>query len=1039
MTARMNLLATVILIAVYPTIARAAEDAPPKLLDPRLKIELFAEHPQIVTPTGIDVDHLGRVWAIESNTHHRASDYQGHDSDRVLIMRDTNNDGRADDIVVFTDGLVHTMSIAVRPDGAVYIATRKEVLLFRDTDGDGKADSRERILHLDTPGDYPHNGLAGFAFDALGWMYIGMGENLGADYKLIGTDGSVETGGGEGGNVFRCRPDGSKLTRFATGFWNPYASCFDTFGRMFTVDNDPDSRPPCRLLHTIRGGDYGYRYRNGRRGVHPFTSWNGELPGTLPMVAGTGEAPSGIVAYESDGFPEEYIGSLLVGSWGDHRIDRFQLKPRGTSFTSKAEPLIIGGENFRPVGLAVAPDGSLYFTDWVLKDYPVHGHGRIWRVSAVEEPQREVIDTATITGRPVAELTELLKSKRLDVRRAAATSLAGTEEGRTSLVVFSMNSSVSRRLKIESVSALGLAISASDFWIIFQKMKKSKPDGRAGMADGLVVLHEKLPHFGDWERYTGLSESRLRRYLEMLIKNQDYFDDYSYDSSRVLSVLNLFDLLRYKQMPEGFLRFTHKVDTTYFSFNRGFSNPDPFIFGKLIDVVCNVSSTEALQKLAQVETTLQPRPRLGYFLALRHKAPKFKTAAEAGLSDPSPDIQRAAVQWIAEENFQGLRPQLQQLLTDGNLSTDLFEATLAALAILDGVERDGDFKTKIKNEIDGSQYVLQLVTDPQQQPQLRARALRALDPAHAGLNEKLFNDLLAVADPVLTLETVRTLQASPIPTAAQLLADIARDENRETNVRAEALVGLAAQPIDAASRELLTSLLSSEDRALQIEALRAVRKIPPQDFNAELNTALTNLSTSLISSKGDDVTDDDHELAEQLNRALTVGGQNVPRNAALRTKRPQTIEEWQKLLEQPGDADAGRRVFFHSGGAGCYRCHTVNGRGGQIGPELSKVAGTLKRDKLVQSILEPSAEIAPQFSGWSFVMQDGKVHSGLILAQDREGLVTIGDTQGNVLELSSNKIDERVPQKTSIMPEKLQDQLTVREFRDLLAYLETLK
>ncbi|QDU47143.1 Cytochrome c [Symmachiella dynata] len=1047
MTARMNLLATVILIAVYPMIAGAAEDAPPKSLDPRLKIELFAEHPQIVTPTGIDVDHLGRVWAIESNTHHRASDYQGHDSDRVLIMRDTNNDGRADDIVVFTDGLVHTMSIALRPDGAVYIATRKEVLLFRDTDGDGKADSRERILHLDTPGDYPHNGLAGFAFDALGWMYIGMGENLGADYKLFGTDGSVETGGGEGGNIFRCRPDGSKLTRFATGFWNPYASCFDTFGRMFTVDNDPDSRPPCRLLHTIRGGDYGYRYRNGRRGVHPFTSWNGELPGTLPMVAGTGEAPSGIVAYESDGFPEEYIGSLLVGSWGDHRIDRFQLKPRGTSFTSKAEPLIVGGENFRPVGLAVAPDGSLYFTDWVLKDYPVHGHGRIWRVSAVEEPQREVINTATIPGRPVAELKELLKSKRIEVRRAAAVALAETEEGRNTVKKSMTDLKLSSRARVEAVWTLTNRMSPTEHELV-QPNQEARDQNIARMFDESAtavfqVLDKHLQRADSWDDL--IQDEAAREFLlnfGISLLDPDPMNMYGHILSTMFESSDpTFPFVTLSLMDAGHYSKEKNIDSYVVleTYDSVFLNDDPFVFCCLIKIASSQFSQKLLIKKTNHNVIEQPRARLGYFLALRQKAPKFKAAAEAGLADPSPDIQRAAVQWIAEEDFQDLRPQLQQLLTDGNLSTDLFEATLAALAILDGVERDGDFKTKIKNEIDGSQYVLQLVTDPQQKPQLRARALRALDPAHAGLNDKLFNDLLAVADPVLSLETVRTLQASSIPTATQLLAGIARDENLETNLRAEALVGLAAQPIDAASRELLTSLLSSEDRALQIEALRAVRKIPPQDFNAELNTALTDLSTSLISSKGDDVTDDDRELADQLKRALKAGGQNVPRNAALRTKRPQSIEEWQKLLEQPGDADAGRRVFFHSGGAGCYRCHTVNGRGGQIGPELSKVAGTLKRDKLVQSILEPSAEIAPQFSGWSFVMQDGKVHSGLILAQDREGTVTIGDTQGNILELSSNKIDERVPQKTSIMPEKLQDQLTVREFRDLLAYLETLK
>jgi putative membrane-bound dehydrogenase-like protein len=394
-----------------------------------IEIELFAEHPDIVTPTGIDVDHAGRVWAIESNTHFPPAGSKGHPSDRILVMQDTDGDHRADKIVVFTDGLKHTMSIAVKPAwlnphlaatqrGArsdVFIATRRAIWLYTD---DLKADKKTRIIQLDTKGDYPHDGLAGFAFDAMGWMYFGFGENLGADYKVIGSDGVTLSGGAEGGNIYRCRPDGSKLKQWATGFWNPHASCVDAFGRLFTVDNDPDSRPPCRLLHIIEGGDYGFRFRNGRKGLHPFTAWNGEISGTLPMVSGTGEAPSGIVAYESDGFPKDYIGNLLVGSWGDHRIDRFRLKPRGASFESLPETIIQGGEEFRPVGLAVAPDGSLFCTDWVKRDYKLHGHGRVWRISMKDESNSNVFDTATIASEVGEDgLVELLGARRLDVRQ----------------------------------------------------------------------------------------------------------------------------------------------------------------------------------------------------------------------------------------------------------------------------------------------------------------------------------------------------------------------------------------------------------------------------------------------------------------------------------------------------------------------------------------------------------------------------------------------------------------------------------------------
>ena len=82
------------------------------------------------------------------------------------------------------------------------------------------------------------------ALDPLGRLAFGLGENLGEKYQLIGSDGTTLSGGGEGGNVYCCQGDGAKMQHLATGFWNPHASCFDAFGRLFTVDNDPDADRP---------------------------------------------------------------------------------------------------------------------------------------------------------------------------------------------------------------------------------------------------------------------------------------------------------------------------------------------------------------------------------------------------------------------------------------------------------------------------------------------------------------------------------------------------------------------------------------------------------------------------------------------------------------------------------------------------------------------------------------------------------------------------------------------------------------------------
>ena len=354
--------------------ASAADPPAPQVLDSRMRLELFAAEPEIVTPTGAVFDQHGRLLVVESHTHQRPGDYQGPAADRIRIVDDTNGDGRADRFRTFFEGTEATMSLARGADDWIYVATRMKVFRIRDRDGDDRADEEETIAHLETTGRYPHNGLSGLAFDNSGRLLFGMGENLGAQYRLVGSDGAVFTGAGEGG-VFRCTADGKQLARLATGFWNPFGICVDAHDRIFAVGNDPDGSPPCLLMHVVETGDYGFQFRFGRSGKHPLQAWNGELPGTLPMLAGTGEAPCELLVFR---------GRLWVASWGHHRIERYELLPMGASFQARREIVVQGDESFRPVAFAPAADGSLYVTDWVDRSYPVHGKGRIWRLSFTE-------------------------------------------------------------------------------------------------------------------------------------------------------------------------------------------------------------------------------------------------------------------------------------------------------------------------------------------------------------------------------------------------------------------------------------------------------------------------------------------------------------------------------------------------------------------------------------------------------------------------------------------------------------------------------
>ncbi|MEO2045083.1 MAG: PVC-type heme-binding CxxCH protein [Pirellulales bacterium] len=339
-------------------------------------IKLFAENPEIVTPVGIAVSPDGRVFVQENHTHKRNSDYDGPKTDRILVFADTDGDGVSDKRSIFYQGHVFSTDLLFGPDGHLYVSTRWFVGRFQDAATKEIANGDpEKLVTCETDGDYPHNGVGGLAIDPTSpsWMAFGFGENLGADYTFVGSDGVKISGGGEGGSTYRCRTDGSNLERVSTGHWNAFGMTYDLEGNLFSTDNDPNSTPPNRLLHVVPGANFGYEYRYGRSGRHPLVGWYGENPGTLGMIGALGEAASGVTAYGS--------GHLLSASWTDNRIDIHPLKKQGASFVAGREQFLSGPDDFRPVHFSYTPDGkSLYFTDWVKLSYSVHGYGRIWRI-----------------------------------------------------------------------------------------------------------------------------------------------------------------------------------------------------------------------------------------------------------------------------------------------------------------------------------------------------------------------------------------------------------------------------------------------------------------------------------------------------------------------------------------------------------------------------------------------------------------------------------------------------------------------------------
>jgi putative membrane-bound dehydrogenase-like protein len=888
-----------------------AIDAAPRSLDSRVIIEPFAAAPQIVHPIGATCDARGRLLVIESHTHFPPDDYMGPGFDRVKAFEDTDADGRADRISVFFEGTRKTMDIASHTDGSIFLASRNEIIRLRDTDGDGTADERKQIVSLDTASDYPHNGLSGLAFDAAGNLYFGLGENLGAPYTLTGSDGSAISDEGEGGDVFLCTSDGQNLRRVATGFWNPFGVCVDVFGRVFAVDNDPDAMPPCRLLHVVEGGNYGYQFRYGRTGRHPFQAWNGHLPGTLPMVAGTGEAPCEIIAYEAAGLPAEYRGNLLVASWADHRLERYVLAARGASLIAERKPFIQGGDNFRPVGIAVAPDGSLYITDWVLRDYKLHGKGAIWHVKLKEA------DAATPT---VAELAE--------------------SEART------------------RAAELSKRIVAGDRQLDLNKIAEEDPSAavRAMAVREMVARSENVTD-------VALSRNPAAVRAEAIAGLAGSNDEQEF--------LMLLD------------------------------DADPFI---------RTAAIAALARSPKILTPLTNKPpknvnaRLGVLLACQILG---ESSAEQALNWAVTDnnllVRFMAAKWIADDRMERYREPLAKALADPKLDTDLVFAYTTALARIDG-------QAATDSQI-ADQFAARLA-DPQNAANTLRIALKLVPPNHEKLSLDVLTRLLKYDDAGVQTEAIRTLCDHPNAGRISLLLAIITDEQIALPLRAQALAGLASASDEGRPvKQTLLELAQGSELMLRDEALR-----------------------SLV---GRELSSDERDLLERLAKNETAVQPLVARvlGGAPAVDRPPVgdISAWLARLEGPADAEAGRRVFFHARVGGCARCHRHGGRGFEVGPDLSTI-GRANRQAIVESIVRPSAQVAPRFQSWAIATDDGLTRTGFLVRQTHDELTYI-DAKGEPFVVNSKDVVAEKALATSVMPENIAETLTDQELRDLLAYL----
>jgi putative membrane-bound dehydrogenase-like protein len=409
-----------------------------------LEATLWAESPMFFNPTNMDVDAKGRIWVTEAvnyrNFNNDSTKFMHHtEGDRVVILEDTNQDGKADKSTVFVEDkdLISPLGIAVIGNKTV-VSCAPNLIVYTDENGDDKPDKKEILLTGFGGKDHDHSLHSVVAGPDGKWYF-----NVGNAGPHIVTDksgftirsGSLYTGGSPyneknqgnqrsddgkiwvGGLQMRMNPDGTGLEVLSHNFRNAYETYVDGRGDMWQNDND-DQVVTCRASWLMEGGNAGYFSADGTRywqadqrpSQDMFTAhWHQEDPGVMCVGDNTGAgSPTGVTLNEGDALGEKYRGMFLSADAGRNTIFSFKPEPTGAGYNlaGKRNILVTSTKSddkgyvwndanhtadltkwFRPSDVTIGTDGAIYIADWY--DAVVGGHqmkdqgayGRIYRIT----------------------------------------------------------------------------------------------------------------------------------------------------------------------------------------------------------------------------------------------------------------------------------------------------------------------------------------------------------------------------------------------------------------------------------------------------------------------------------------------------------------------------------------------------------------------------------------------------------------------------------------------------------------------------------
>ena len=809
------------------------------------------------------------------------------------------------------------------------------------------------------------------------------------------------------GAVFRCMPDGSKMELYSLGYRNPYRDvAFDDRFNMFHTDNDNEDGSRfmgCRLMHITEGSDFGWRLKEGVRCCRPDLvrgAVAGELPGRLPPMLKTGRgAPAGLLIYNDTYLPEQYRGLLYYPDVFRKVVRAYGVEPDNSTFKVASEFEFFKSDDpmFRPCQMVTGPDGAIYVCDWRTdsggagKLWGNGVNGRIYRITHTGYPRRGMESWAKLRKLPDDKLVEQLNAPnftdRMEVKkelvrrgpwvRDAVKAVLADPEGPVDARIFALG--VLQSMWNGEVEA-----------VVRERLRDANADIRRLAADALGS-HSKPEDEANHSallKQLGDPEPSVRRAVALALGRVG--------ASSVAEVL--VNAYKFEETNDPFLRdaYIRAIELT----------------GK--------PGIEAVLQLAQSGDNNNRDLAIRIFVALR-----IRPAAEA----------------------------LPQMLGYPHLTTAQKEALIRSYA-----------NYQLDPPISFDPLASYMAKHPDESRDVVQAAVEVLGTTSgiAGPEVKQWLiDLLTQADAETRLDVIAAIDSTRMAEATPTLLTMLADERRTLPER-KALLKAARVTRSPDAVKTIEALLSDrEPPALRVEALRTLASLAPDRTIIAAETLLTATDEDVIeeaiavlgaTASGAKlvgqryqegklprdlmprITDALHKFDNDLEVAkLRL---EIMKGGLLLNLDPEQAKRITALVETKGNARKGRDLFLNTKLLACASCHRLEGTGGFVGPDLTRVWDTQSMEKLLESILAPGKEIKEGYQTYRLVTAKGQTITGLrVLETAKE--IAIRDANGRDVVIAKDDIDELSPSKVSLMPDDTIARLSFDQFIDLLAFLRS--